>query len=253
MFSKVSMALKYASDNSLPFWIYEDRMHFENDYEKNLKISNVVRHAVENSKIIPYFQPIVDNKTMKVTKFECLARLINEEGNVISPNLFISIAKKIKVYNLVTKIIIDKSFAAFGDNDYEFNINLSIEDIMNSEIFDFIIEKLKNSDVSSRVTFELLESEAIEDFNKVDRFIKEVKRYGAKIAIDDFGSGYSNFSYLTKMRADYIKLDGSLIKDMDVNKNDFIVVETIVDFAKGHTRNWAKKLFYTENSPFFEN
>lgn len=232
MFSKVSMALKYASDNNLPFWIYEDRMHFENDYEKNLKISNVVRYAVENSKIIPYFQPIVDNKTMKITKFECLARLIDEEGNVISPNLFISIAKKIKVYNLVTKIIIDKSFEAFADNDYEFNINLSIEDIMNSEIFDFIIEKLKNSDISSRVTFELLESEAIEDFNKVDRFIKEVKRYGAKIAIDDFGEGYSNFSYVAKIDIDYLKIDGSLISDIDTNKNSYMVVESIVHFAK---------------------
>ncbi len=50
------MALKYANDNNLPFWIYEDRMHFENDYEKNLEISNVVRYAIENSKILPYFQ-----------------------------------------------------------------------------------------------------------------------------------------------------------------------------------------------------
>ncbi|MDQ7046043.1 MAG: GGDEF domain-containing phosphodiesterase [Sulfurimonas sp.] len=232
IFSKVSMALKYASENNLPFWIYEDRMHFKNEYEQNLKVSTMVREAVEDFRIVPYFQPIVDNKTMKITKFECLARLIDEEGNVISPNLFISVAKKIKVYNLVTKIIINKSFEAFADNKYEFNVNLSIEDIMSSEIFDFILEKLKHSNVASRLTFELLESEAIKDFNKVDRFIKEVKRFGAKIAIDDFGAGYSNFAYITNIDVDFIKIDGSLISNIDTNKNSYMVVESIVDFAK---------------------
>jgi len=232
IFSKVSMALKYAKENSLPFWIYEDRMNFENEYEKNLKVSSVVRNAVENSRILPYFQSIVDNQTGKITKYECLARLIDESDNVISPTLFIPIAKKIKVYNLVTKTIIDKSFKVFEENNFEFNINLSIEDIMSSEIFEFIVNKLKNSLAAQRVTFELLESEAIQDFQKVERFMNEVKRYGAKIAIDDFGSGYSNFSYLTKMSVDYIKIDGALISSIDKDKNALLVVETIVEFAQ---------------------
>jgi diguanylate cyclase (GGDEF)-like protein len=232
MFSKVSMALKYAKDNRIPFWIYEDRMNFENEYERNLHMSGLVRYAVENSKIVPYFQAIVDNKTSKIVKYECLARLIDENEKVLSPLLFIPVAKKIKVYNVLTKTIIDKSFSAFENSDLAFNINLSIEDIMSSEIFKFIIEKLKNTKASSRVTFEILESEAVQDFKRVERFISEVRRYGAKIAIDDFGSGYSNFSYLAKMNPDYIKIDGSLIKDIDVDKNALLIVETIVEFAR---------------------
>ncbi len=232
MFSKVSMALKYAKDSRLPFWIYEDRMRFENEYERNLQLSGIVRHAVENSNIVPYYQAIIDNKTSEIVKYECLARMIDENGKVLSPLLFIPVSKKIKVYNIVTKTIIDKSFAAFEESNLDFNINLSIEDIMSSEIFNFIINKLKNSKASSRVTFEILESEAVLDFKKVDRFISEVRRYGAKIAIDDFGSGYSNFSYLTKMLPDFIKIDGALIKDIDVDKNALLVVETIVQFAK---------------------
>lgn len=232
MFSKVSMALKYAKEKGLPFWIYEERMHFENDYERNLVLSGLVKNAIENYNIIPYFQPIINNKTGKVQKYECLARLIDDNEKVVSPYVFIPIAKKIKAYKCITKIIVNKSLEAFENNDKEFNINLSIEDIMDSEIFRFIIDKLKNSPASNRVTFELLESEAIKDFKKVERFITEVKRYGAKIAIDDFGSGYSNFSYLTKISIDYIKIDGSLIKDIDVDKNSHLVVETIVDFAR---------------------
>ena len=232
IFSKVSMALKYAKENSIPFWIYEDRMNFENEYERNLQLSSIVREAVENSRIVPYYQAIIDNRTHKIVKYECLARLIDSNGKILSPVLFIPVAKSIKVYSEVTKLIMDKSFEMFEDSDYEFNINISGEDIMNGEVFNYIIDKLKTSKAASRVTFELLESEAIQDFKKVERFINEVKRYGAKIAIDDFGSGYSNFAYLTKMRIDYIKIDGALIKNIDVDKPSLLVVETIVEFAK---------------------
>lgn len=232
IFSKVSMALKHAKERGAPFWIYEDRMNFENEYERNLQLSGVVREAVESSRIVPYYQAIIDTKTSKIKKYECLARLIDKNEKIMSPVLFIPISKKIKVYKTVTKIIINKSFETFENSEFEFSINLSIEDIMCSEIFNFIIEKLKNSKASNRVIFELLESDAIEDFKRVERFISEVKRYGAKIAIDDFGSGYSNFGYLTRMSADYIKIDGSLVQDMDVDKNALLVVETIVEFAK---------------------
>jgi len=232
IFSKVSMALKYAKEMGIPFWIYEDRMNFENEYERNLQLSSIVREAVEDGRIVPYYQSIVDAKTSKIVKYECLARLIDLNGKILSPFLFIPVAKKIKVYNKVTKLIMDKSFATFENSEYEFNINISGEDIMNNEVFNYIINKLKTSKAASRVTFELLESEAIQDFKKVERFINEVKRYGAKIAIDDFGSGYSNFAYLTKMRIDYIKIDGAIIKNIDVDKPSLLVVETIVDFAK---------------------
>jgi len=232
VFSKVSMALRHAKEIGAPFWIYENKMNFENNYEKNLQLSEVVKEAVTNFRITPYYQAIVDTKTSEIKKYECLARLIDVDGRILSPLDFIPIVKKMKNYNIVTKTIIDKSFATFENIDFEFTINLSIEDIVNKEMFLFIMDKLKNSKVAKRVTFELLESDAIEDFEKVERFINEVRRYGAKIAIDDFGSGYSNFSYLTKIKTDYIKIDGSLVKDIDIDKNSFIVVETIVEFAK---------------------
>ena len=232
IFSKVSMAMKHAKDLGSHYWIYEDTMNFEKNYENDLQLSDTVREAVGNSRLVPYYQAIVDTQTSKIIKYECLARLIDIDGKIISPLLFIPIAKKIKYYDMVTKLIIDKSFAHFEAVNYEFTINLSIEDIVKKEMYDFIMDKLKNSKISDKVTFEILESDAIEDFKKVDRFINEARRYGAKIAIDDFGSGYSNFSYLTKIKADYIKIDGSLVKNIDVDKNSLIVVETIVEFAK---------------------
>jgi diguanylate cyclase (GGDEF)-like protein len=232
IFSKVGMALKYAKEMRLPFWIYEDRMHFEREYETNLKTAVKIRKAIEHSGITPYFQPIVSNTTGKIEKFECLSRLIDENGTIHAPDRFIDIAKKIKVYDQVTQTIIEKSFATFAENEYDFSINLSIEDVMSHEMYSFIIDKLKSSNMGKRVIFELLESEAVEDYKKVSRFITEVKRFGARVAIDDFGSGYSNFSYLTKIDVDYIKIDGSLIADIDTNDNSLAITETIVAFAK---------------------
>lgn len=92
-----------------------------------------------------------------------------------------------------------------------------------------MLEKYK---IGSRVVFEIVESESIEKFEQVRNFIEKVKSYECKIAIDDFGTGYSNFEYLLKLNADYIKIDGSMIKDIDTSKEAEIVVSTIVGFAK---------------------
>ncbi len=232
IFSKANMALRYAKEEKLKFWIYEDSMQIGNKYESNLKYAIKIRNAIENSGLIPYFQPVIDNKTEKVVKFEALARLIDEDGIIHSPDNFIPVSKTIKVYDQVTKTIINKTFAIFANNDFEFSINLSFEDIINQEIYTFIMDKLITSNMGSRVTFELLESEKVTDFKKVLRFFNEVKRHGGKIAIDDFGSGFSNFSYMIVMNPDYIKIDGSLIRNLDTDKNAQIIVETIVNFAK---------------------
>jgi diguanylate cyclase (GGDEF)-like protein len=232
IFSKVNMALKYAKEEGLKFWIYEDSMQTGEEYENNIKFAIKIRKALNNSGLIPYFQPIIDNKAEKIVKYESLSRLIDENGIVHPPNMFIPAAKKIKAYDKVTKEVINKTFDTFSDNRLEFSINLSFEDIINPEINKFIIEKLQTSQMGSRVTFELLESEKVKDFEKVMRFFYEIKRFGVKIAIDDFGSGFSNFSYMTKLSPDFIKIDGSLIKELDTDKNAQIVVETIVDFSK---------------------
>ena len=231
--SKVAMAMHYAKKVRLPFWIYEDSMRLENKYKQNLLYANKVRKAVEEGRVVPYFQPIMDNKKEKITKYEVLARMIDENESVIAPDIFLPIAKKVKVYDIITRTIIDKAFEAFADKNIEFSVNLSIDDVMDADIYRYIIEKLKSfSKMAPFVTFELLESEAIEDFGKVGEFIKELKRYGAKVAIDDFGSGYSNFSYLVSMNVDFLKIDGMLIKDIDTNMDNYLVVEGIVNFAQ---------------------
>jgi len=83
-----------------------------------------------------------------------------------------------------------------------------------------------------RIIFEITESEGIENYSDVQTFIQRVKRHGCQIAIDDFGTGYSNFEHIMKLNVDYLKIDGSLVKNIDTSVESRIVVETIIQFAK---------------------
>ena len=226
------MALKIAKNSNKEFIIYKEEISLNKQYENNIKWTKKIKNSIENDLFIPVFQPIVNNKTMLWEKYESLVRIQDEENKLISPFFFLEIAKKTKYYTNITKIMIEKTFKSFNNKHSEFSINLTVDDILNNDIKEFIFYMLKIYNVGSRVVFEIVESESIENFEEVCSFIKNVKLFGCKIAIDDFGTGYSNFQYLVKLNADYIKIDGSLIKDIDKNKISEIVCKNIVNFAK---------------------
>lgn len=222
---------RYAKVNK-DIHVYDKKLEIEKVYEKNIMWTKKLKKAFESDSIVPYYQAIYNLKTDKIEKYEALVRLIDEDGIAISPYYFLDIAKKSKQYLKLTKQVVKKSFEYFKDKDYEFSINLTFEDIKSKNISSFVIEMIKEYNIASRVVFEIVESEGIEDFTQVNNFIDTVRTLGCKIAIDDFGSGYSNFEYLIKLNADYIKIDGSLIKDILINKSNEEIVVTIIDFAK---------------------
>jgi len=123
------------------------------------------------------------------------------------------------------------SFWQKAIESYKKDLKINPSDKKAQENIDFILNKLKNSTAAKRVTFEILESEAIQDFKKVERFINEVKRYGSQIAIDDFGSGYSNFSHILELNVDYLKIDSSLVKNVLTDENSKVITQTIINFA----------------------
>lgn len=229
--SKTANMIKKYSKTNKDIVVYDKSLQIEKIYENNIMWIGKLKRALEEDKIVPYFQAIYNMKTQKIEKYEALVRLIENE-KAISPYYFLQIAKKSKQYLQITQRMIEKSFEYFKDKEYEFSVNLTIADIKNQSISLYILEMLKKYDIAKRVVFEIVESEGIEDFNEVNTFIDKVRVLGCKIAIDDFGSGYSNFEYLIKLNADYIKIDGSLIKDIVTNKNNQEIVFTIIDFAK---------------------
>ena len=229
---KTANSIKRYNKNNKDNDEYDKNLWIEKIHEKNILWTSKLKKALESDNIVPYYQAIYNLKTEKIEKYEALVRLIDEDKIAISPFYFLDVAKKSKQYLKLTKEVIRKSFEYFKDKDYEFSINLTLEDITNKNISSYIIDMLKEYNIAPKVVFEIVESEGIQDFEYVNNFIDSVKKLGCKIAIDDFGSGYSNFEYLIKLNADYIKIDGSLIKDILLNKNNQEIVITIVDFAK---------------------
>jgi diguanylate cyclase (GGDEF)-like protein len=226
------MTLKLAKSSKKNFLIFDESLMLVKHYEANLKMASRLRNAIQTDNIIPYFQPIYCTKTGSIIKYEALVRLRDDDDSILSPATFLETAQKIKLYPQITKIMIEKTFSFFKKNGLAFNLNLSFEDILNQDTRDFIFKKIEEFDIAEQLTFEILETQQMEDEALVQDFINTVYEYGADIAIDDFGSGFANFKHMTKIRAEYIKIDGSLIKNIDTDKNSLLVVETIIIFAQ---------------------
>ncbi len=247
MLVNADIALKLAKKSKKNFLIYDETMAMAKEYEKNFDWTKRLKKAIEEDRIVPLFQPIVDTKTQKIVKYEALMRMLDHQGCYIAPVHFLELAKKNKLYHQLTKIIIEKTFEKFKNLPYLVSINISVEDILNKEIHSFIINKLKESTIGKKIVFEIVESEGIENFDQVLEFIESVKKYGAKISIDDFGTGYSNFEYLMKLKVDYIKIDGSMIKNIDSDQNSQMITKTIVNFAKNMKIHTVAEFVHSKN------
>ncbi|MCF6200532.1 MAG: EAL domain-containing protein [Hydrogenimonas sp.] len=232
LIEKASVALNAAKKRKKLYEYYRNSTGLEADYKRHIRWMKEIEDAIEDNRIVPYFQPIVKVGNKKIKRYEVLVRLIDKNGNTHVPDEFLEVAQNSRLYASLTRIIIEEAFAYFKNCRCSFSINLSINDIKDALCRDHIYRSLRNYPSPERVTFEILESEEISDFQLINEFIGNIHRFGAKIAIDDFGSGYSNFHYLLKMKVDYYKIDASLIRYLVTDEDSKMLVESIVRFAK---------------------
>lgn len=230
--SRADIALHNAKDNKQPVAFYSQEEKVEEQYRSNLVMASNIRRALFEHRIICHYQPVINLQTGKAEKYETLVRMVDEAGNIVPPMEFLPIAKHTKLYPQITLEVVHQACSLFAAREEAFSINLSDSDMRNPHIVEEIIKTLKRTGTGSRVIFEILESEGIENYDEVTRFISRVKELGAKIAIDDFGTGYSNFENILNLNVDFIKIDGSLIREMINDRRRRIIVETIVDFSQ---------------------
>ncbi|MCT7541204.1 EAL domain-containing response regulator [Aliarcobacter cryaerophilus] len=225
--------ISYARKTFQKIMIYDDSYNIHISFEENIKWIKQLKQGFKDNLLKAYFQPIVDTQTKEVIKYEALIRYIDHDGKEFSPYSFLHIAKKTKLYSNIIKVILEDSLKLIKNKNKRVSINISYDDILNEKTTKYIYNYLdENIDFASNIEFEILESEEISDFNLVDTFIDNVSRYGCKVGIDDFGSGYSNFHLLSRLDIDFIKIDGSLIKNIDQSKDLEIIVKTISNIAK---------------------
>ena len=147
--NKALLALNYAKKSQKDFACYIHSMGIRNSYEDRLKYTKLIKFALDNDKVIPYFQPIFD-RDEKIVKYETLSRVEDEDGKIISPGFFMSTSKKVRLYSRMTKKIIDKSFSKISKTDNSISINLLARDMMDGDISTYIFEKMKKYGVSNR-------------------------------------------------------------------------------------------------------
>ncbi|MFP4407432.1 MAG: EAL domain-containing protein [Spirochaetaceae bacterium] len=203
------------------------------DIQSNMETLQMIRRACNDDDIVPFFQPILDNKSGKVAKYEALVRLRDEAGTIVSPGAFLLVAKNSRYYDVITRIMLERSLEIFNKRPEELSVNLSVGDIENDKTRDHILYLLdRYPSVAERLTIELVEEESIRHYDRVKAFIDTVAGYGVTVAIDDFGSGYSNFQRILELDVDYIKIDGSIVRhiaDDPVYRN---LASVICQFAK---------------------
>ncbi len=229
---------EYALDKSKEsgsrfFSFYSDEESSYLEAKETIKWLSITKEMLEHDKIEPYYQPIFDFDTNSVTKYEVLARGIYE-SKIILPAQFLPSAERLGLITAITRMMVNKSFAFFRSNNYNFSINITQRDLLEGYLPKFLDTKLKQYSIDpTRVTFEVLES--VTSFGAKHYILEKIihlKQMGFKIAVDDFGVESSNFSRLSDIDFDYIKIDGQFIRNLTKSEKDITIVRAIVNLAK---------------------
>lgn len=203
------------------------------DKDSSFNLIEILNYNIKNNLVEPFFQKIVSCKNEKVHKYEALMRIYDKNGNILVPASFIQKSKRYRLYSNLMSILIEKTLTYINKFRIHVSINLDFTDILNPAITNLLMDTIKKYNIGKYLTIEILESEKITNYDLVNDFISEIKNYDVKIAIDDFGSGFSNYENILKLNIDYIKIDGSLIKkiDIEIYRN---LISSIVYFTKSH-------------------
>ncbi len=233
LLQKAEIAL-YASrkkqDNKIEF--YSEEIEPIKIINNNLLWSKRLSKAIISNNVKSYFQPIVDCKTLKIVKYETLVRLVYED-EVYSPIHFLGAARNAGLLTKITKIVFEQACEVFSSNDLNFSVNITDHDLMEKDFSNTLDNFCKKYNIlNNRVSLEILEEQSINKNVQAQKTIRELKELGFLLSIDDFGVEYSNFSQLKSLDIDSVKIDGSFIKDINLNQYSKYITQSILFYTK---------------------
>lgn len=244
LLDKAKLTLVENKRNVKRFLIYKNDWERQNHIGQALDTVVALNDAIKQENVIPYFQPIYDNKEKKLNKFEALMRIPDKQGGILVPYQFMDIAKEYRLYYQLSCIMVRKVFELFDNREEMVSINLSAYDINSDEFTSMVFRQLLQLKHPNHFIFEILESEEFRNPEILEGFVQHARSYGVKIAIDDFGSGYSNLVEIANLQPDLIKIDGQIVRyiqENEINRNlvDIIVymserlgIELVAEFVK---------------------
>jgi len=214
-----------------------------------------IRHALENDRFQLYYQKFVPvaNPDSEYN-IELLVRMIDEKGEMIPPMAFLPAAERYDLMPAIDRWVINNAFSNLksyqlfnSDTNYMWTINISGQSLSDEYFLDFIIGKRLEYQIdASRICFEITETAAVTNLTDATHLITALKEEGFRFALDDFGSGLSSFNYLKHLPVDYLKIDGSFVKDLMDDPIDYAMVESINQI--GHILKLKTIAEFVENS-----
>lgn len=210
---------------------------------------NRINNALDNNDFILYFQQIASLKNTNHEHYEVLIRMLGSNGETIPPNSFIPAAERFDIMSSVDSWVIKNTLLIMQEEKYidiNFSINLSGQSLSDLKFMSNCISQINDSKVNpERLCFEITETAMIANLKNAIRSVTILQDIGCKIALDDFGSGLSSFAYLKNLPVDYLKIDGSLIKDLQKDKVNVTMVKSIIHI--GHSMGLETIAEYVEN------
>ncbi len=230
----------------------------ENDIElmrrrREMQWAARINNALEESRFVLYRQPILPLQTEGLgAHYELLLRMCDENGALVSPDLFISAAERYGITPSIDRWVIENAFRWLVSEADErerlalCSINLSGLSLSDDKFLPFVIEKFKTSGLEpSKICFEITETAAVANYSQANRFIQSLKELGCMFALDDFGTGLSSFGYLKHFPVDFLKIDGSFVKEILHDPIDREMVRSINEI--GHLTGKQTIAEFAEN------
>jgi EAL domain-containing protein (putative c-di-GMP-specific phosphodiesterase class I) len=230
---EADIALKASIKNQRGYTLYENGEFIKEDARKNMTSFGVLVKNIEKETLTVYYQPIVNSVTGEIDWYESLLRVKNNEGMYESPFKYLRIAEKTGMDIDISNLVLKEAANALIKTDRNISINITMKDLSRPEFIELLKKTLDESkDSKGKLILEILEYYDLYEIEHVKQFIETVKEMGCLVAIDDFGAGYANFSNLLNLPIDIVKIDGSLVRQIEYNDRASDLLDTILLFGK---------------------
>ncbi|HEU4551112.1 MAG TPA: EAL domain-containing protein, partial [Rhizomicrobium sp.] len=201
---------------------------------RQMAIADEVVQALKENRLKLAYQPIVEAKSRKVSHYECLLRISRPDGSILTAGHFVPAAEQMGIVHMIDRFALETAIARLKAHPaIALAVNVSGTAASDPVWLQSFIDYVAGSrDVAGRLIVELTETAALHHFEENARFVSQLRQLGARVAIDDFGAGYTSFRNLQMLHVDTVKIDGSYVTDLSRSPENQVFVRTLVDLAK---------------------